>query len=463
MNELRRHDTPAAVATVLAKHVPRKARSILDPCVGSGVLVEPLVSRAISQKAKVICFDIDVQAVESTRHKFEPRLGTQLHVEQADFLSPRTAKLIRKRWSSIDCVLMNPPFAGQTSSWRSVSVSSQAQGNQRKKFAPFEGAFLFQAVSLLAENGRLLAVLPASIISGMRCRWIRLELALLGSILHVHELPRRTFPNVESRIYLLVFERGRTRSKIVLCNHELNEPHRMVIDRGRLASDWRLDYNHHKATEWFQDLRTATPNLQWRVLSAVANVTRGDAISNGQKTRAIHTTDKRNSFWHSKELYVSSSRVGRVTVGQKDILLARIGRGCRDTAGFATGPLPARFSDCVFGVHPKTMPQLTLLFAIRCLFGFPLMESVVERGTGAVYIAATDLKGIQIPLALAFWYPGIFDSYSDAVNVQDECAMRLLENRVRRHLLRCVPPLSSSTDQAHDSQAGGSIARCSRP
>ena len=71
----------------------------------------------------MICFDLDCQAVESVRCKFEPRLGAQLHVEQADFLSPRTTELIRQHWSSIDCVLMNPPFAGRTRSWRSVGCS----------------------------------------------------------------------------------------------------------------------------------------------------------------------------------------------------------------------------------------------------------------------------------------------------------------------------------------------------
>ena len=434
MNELCRHDTPPAVATILAKHAPRSTRSILDPCVGSGALVEPLVSRAVSQKAEVICFDLDEQAIESARCKFEPRLGTQLHVEQADFLSPRTTSLIRQRWSSIDCVLMNPPFAAQTSSWRSVAVPSQGEGKQLKKFAPSEGAFLFHAVSLLADHGRLLAVLPASIISGIRCGWIRLELALLGSILHVHELPRRTFPKVESRIYLLVFERGRTRSKIVLCNHELKEPHRLVVDRKQLAPDCRLDYNHHEAREWFEDLRTGTPSLQWRLLSTVANIRRGDATSNGQKTRAIHTTDKRDSFWQSREVYIDPIIASRVTVGQKDILLARIGRGCCNTAGLATGPLPARFSDCIFRVQAKAMPLIALLFAIRCLFGFPLMKSIVERGTGASYIAATDLEGIQIPLALASRYPSIFASYNDAVSARNEHAMRLLENRVRLQL-----------------------------
>ena len=438
MDELYRHDTPAAVATALANHAPRSPRLILDPCVGSGALIEPLVSRAASQKVQVIGFDIDGQAVESTRSKFESVLGTLLHVEQADFLSPETTKLIRERWPSVDCVLMNPPFAARTNSWRSVSVPSHYPGGQLKKFAPIEGVFLLNAVSLLADHGRLLAVLPASIISGMRCAWIRLELALLGSILHVHELPRRTFPNVDSRIYLLVFERGTIRSKTVLCNHELSEPHRMVIDTQQLDPECRLDYNHHEARAWFEDLCTATSSLQWRLLSKVSNIRRGDATSNSQKKQALHTTDKQDSFWQSRDQYVGSGTTSQVTVGHKDILLARVGRGCWNTAGLATGPLPARFSDCIFRVHAEAMTPFALLFAIRCLFGFPLIESIVARGTGASYIAITDLEGIQVPLALSSRYPSIFASYNDAVCAQDEHAMRLLENQVRGHLHRWV-------------------------
>ena len=448
MNELYRHDTPAAVASVLAKHAPRGTRLILDPCVGSGALVEPLLARAASQRTKVICFDIDGQAVESTRRKFGSKLGTLLHVEQADFLSPRTKTLIRQRWSFADCVLLNPPFAGRTSSWRAISVPSHRGRNELKKFAPYEAVFLLNAVSLLADNGRLLAVLPASIISGVRCAWIRHELGLLGSILHVHELPRRTFPNVESRIYLLVFVRGRKSSKMVLCNHELSEPHRKVIDTRHLDPACRLDYNYYEARAWFEDFRTATPSLHWCLLSEVADIARGNATSNVQKERALHTTDKRDGFWQSQEHYIVSSPVSYVTVGHKDILLARVGRGCWKSVGFASGPLPARFSDCLFRVHAKAVSRRALLFAIRCVFGFPLMESIAVRGTGASYIAKTDLESIKIPVALASRYPSIYASYNDAVRAHDDRAMRLLENRVRGRLRSWV--LRSRRKYTHD-------------
>ena len=434
MTNLCRHDTPTAVASILAKHAPRTVRSILDPCVGSGALVEPLVSRAVSQKAEVICLDIDREAVETVRGKFEPRLGAQLHVEQADFLSPKTTKSIRERWASIDCILINPPFAGRTTSWRSVVVPSRGERNELKRMAPTEGAFLLHAVSLLTEHGRLLAVLPTSIISGIRCGWIRFELASLGSIVHVHELPRRTFSRIESRVYLLVFERGGSRSKMVLCNHELPEPHRIVVDRKQVAPDCRLDYSHHEAIEWFRELCTVTPTLQWRLLSTVANIKRGDATSCGQKTPAIHTTDKLDIFWQSREVYSDPLAASCVTAGHKDILMARVGRGSCNTAGLATGPIPARFSDCVFRIRAKAVPAFALLFAIRCIFGFPLVRSIVERGTGASYMAVTDLEGIQIPLGLARRYPAIFASYHEAVDARDQRAMRLLENKIRHCL-----------------------------
>ena len=139
MNQLCRYDTPRSVATVLARHAPRNVRTILDPCVGSGALVDPLVSRAVSQKADVVCIDIDGQAVESVKRRFEPRLGSRLHVEQADFLSARTTKRLWRFLSSIDCVLMNPPFAGQKRAWRSITVSSRNGQGKRTRFAPAKG------------------------------------------------------------------------------------------------------------------------------------------------------------------------------------------------------------------------------------------------------------------------------------------------------------------------------------
>ena len=76
------------------------------------------------------------------------------------------------------------------------------------------------------------------------------------------------------------------------------------------------------------------------------------------------------------------------------------------------------------------------------------MESIVGRGTGATYIAATDLEGIQIPLALASRYPSIFASYNDAVSARDERAMKLLENRVQRRL--CTWTLWSRRKRTND-------------
>jgi 16S RNA G1207 methylase RsmC len=142
-----RHETPSEIASVLARHIPRNPSSILDPCVGNGALLAPVLSRLSWNVAKVTCIDTDASVLGTVRATLSHRLNGKLETRTENFID--WAKKSVKRF---DCIVMNPPFCGKRTDWTEIG-----SGEQRK--IPIEGEFVRQAIALLNNNGVLLAVL----------------------------------------------------------------------------------------------------------------------------------------------------------------------------------------------------------------------------------------------------------------------------------------------------------------
>ena len=88
----------------------------------------------------------------------------------------------------------------------SVSELTRRAVPEPARFMPLEAAFLCRALELLADGGRLLAIVPCSVVMSESLQWLREELLSQGAIRFVHELPPRSFPGVDSRMYLLVLQ-----------------------------------------------------------------------------------------------------------------------------------------------------------------------------------------------------------------------------------------------------------------
>ena len=94
---------------------------------------------------------------------------------------------------------------------------------------PIEVAFIVRAVRLLNPNGVLLAIVPATLISSFKTSWLRQYLMEIGAVDYVHELPKRTFKGVEARVYLFVYRKSARQRSLVVCNHDLVKPERILI------------------------------------------------------------------------------------------------------------------------------------------------------------------------------------------------------------------------------------------
>jgi predicted RNA methylase len=434
---MRRHETPLAIAYALARHGPRRAARILDPAVGNGVLLEPFFGRSGGGGFEAFAVDSDSRPLKRVRLRLNSGAGRVLKVIQADFLE-WACRYGKRRGELFDCVVMNPPFAGRRRRWRSLVGLGKLLGlSSLPETGPVEAGFVLGAVALLRPGGRLLAVLPASLMTAPSTGWVRGFLAGTGAIRHVHELPRFAFPEIESRIYLVVYEKGGQRRETLLLNHDLKEPEKLVMAGRAAAGAERLDFGYHSARARFGALRKRA-SLGWCRLGELATVWRGTEKTPGIAESVVHTGNHVGGFWQSDR--VRSLKGGAVADGQirpGDILVRRVSRNCARSFGLGIGIRGALVSDCVLIARPRYRVGSTrLLFAIRCLMALDFGPGLLERGTGASYLAQGELGGLEVPYGLSRVCRALFGLYRRAVRCRCFEAMQGVESRAVRKLLR---------------------------
>ena len=431
---MRRYDTPIEVAAVLAKHAPKKMTSLLEPAVGSGVLLEPLLMRSNQFLKRVVCIDIDSNILRQVKEKFKPLLSSKLNILHADFLKWSLPETCRKS-INFDCIIMNPPFSGRIEKWIRLNFADEFPTlGKGYRSIPIEVAFVVRAVRLLNPNGVLLAIVPATLISSFKTSWLRQYLMEIGAVDYVHELPKRTFKGVEARVYLFVYRKSARQRSLVVCNHDLVKPERILIKRDELSEGIRFDYSFHYARRWYQKFKTSSPNLEWVKLNEIANVYRGRIGSPLGMRKAIHTCDYRNGFWHSgnrqKQLLKDASDA-RIQAG--DLIVKRVGRHCIQSIGKVIGHEGYACSDCLLIIRPKRKVISTvLLFTLRVLFSNNEGAQLLERGTGATYISEDDLYNLDVSIGLVKKTPKMYFNYQQAVMHKQFRYMKEIEHQIRQ-------------------------------
>ena len=432
---MRRHETPIAIANALARHGPRKLARILDPAVGNGVLLEPFFRRS-KAGFEAVAVDTDSRPLKRVRARFGGEPGNALRVVHGDFLEWACGYAAR-RGELFDCVVMNPPFAGRKGKWRDLAGLAKLLSLETVPGSgPVEGGFVLGAVALLRPGGRLLAVLPASLMTAPSCAWVRRVMTGTGAIRHVHELPRFAFPDIEGRIYLVVYEKGGQQGQTLLLNHDLKEPDRLVVGSGVVAGAGRLDFGYHHASADYGALRERA-GLGWHRLADLATIRRGTERTPGIGKGVIHSGNYVGGFWRAKAAQRSNpGRSGDGWIRAGDILVRRVGRNCSASFGLGAGIRGALASDCVLVVRPRyRVSSARLLFAIRCLMALDFGPQLLERGTGASYIAQVELGNLEVPYGLSMRQAGLFGEYVRALRGRSLQRMGIVETAVSARLV----------------------------
>lgn len=428
---MERHETPIALANALSEYAPKELKRILDPSVGNGILLEPFLRRETGGLA-VTAVDIDALPLRTLSARLGIRRGCVLRVVHADFLE-WADNIGRDGFDSFDCVVMNPPFASRRRDWKGTGGESAVESFrcQLPAKAPIEANFLVRAITLLRAGGRILAVLPASAITARGFGWVRDILCTTGAVLNVHELPRYTFPGVESRIYLLVYEKASKQGKMLLMNHDLLRPESMSLDGNLVKRAGRWDFAFHSASAQYRELRTVK-SLDWRPLKDLSVVWRGKVETPPHGSRVIHTTNFVDGFWRSEICGVPSLRSSdphRLLPG--DILIQRVGRSCSRAVGLGVGVDGFDLSDCVFGIRPvRGISTARVLVGLRVLMALPFAPALLERGTGASYIVKEELERLEIPYGLTSGTQRSLSRYSRALKTQSYLGMQKIEGEL---------------------------------
>ena len=427
-----RYDTPSTVAASLAAWAPRQVDSLLEPAAGRGNLLVPLLTRGVL-RGRILCVDTDRAALTALRSRTATFLNApKLRTITGDFLSSQVAqKLTRAFPEGFDCVVMNPPFLARRSraewspQWTDVSQDS---------WLPVEARFLLTAIERLRPGGRLLAIVPSSLVSGDLCSAVRAHLLSEGSVRFVHELPPSTFPRLQASIYLLVFDRGKPSRFVTLLNHRLRNPERLRIRVGDCDRN-RLDFSYHDARRILVRITSQRKELRWAPLGELANIVRGSGVGSKSSNAMLHTHHFANGFWNIGTRRPRARRTGKTL--SRDILMARVHRTALALLGLSDGNQSRRLSDCIYRIRAHdSQHTLRLLYGLRSVLGIEELRPLLLRGSGAKYVGIGDLKQFQIPVNLHAAMSKSFRQYVVAVNERNLEAMVAMEDDCRSMLTR---------------------------
>lgn len=403
-----KHATPTDVVALIAKHIPRHAINILEPAVGKGALIKPLLSKNLKQLEEIVALDIEDKRLCEANRQLKTFPGKKLFIHE-DYLTWKSSR-------SFCCVIMNPPFNAKQRDFITFENNK----------LPIEAAFVTKAICELKHNGTLIAILPESVISGKFLADFRRDLLRSIQIRKVYELNKFSFPGIEGKFYVLVARKGARTSRVILEKPFSEKSVSIKLNTNLLSSaDYRLDFSYQFSLLKLEEIVSGS-GLEFRALSELAQVQRGGISAPYIHRSVLHTSSWAHGAWNKpRERHKNTSTFEKVM--SNDLLVKRVARNCHSTFGIYSNS-PSVFSDCVFRIRPRSsVSSLKLLFAIRTIYSGAIGKYILVRGTGANFITSTSLMNLKVPVNLAEKYPLEFEQYAVAVQKRNLTAQKNIE------------------------------------
>lgn len=415
-----KHYTPAEIATELARFATGDIQTLLEPSVGNGNLLTPFLMR--ENVGHIVAIDKDP-------HVIQELTGTHVAYGNISFINDDFLEWSRPVQSneimSFDCVVMNPPFLAKNEALIRVDLKEeQISKHKLEKCLPMEVVFVLRAIRLLKPKGKLLAIVPASVINSAKMSWVREHLLTYGHIERVYELPRYTFEGIEAKTFLLVFEKSKKPESTMLALYDNGNTQEEIVCQDEIRTDLRLDYSYFAAKRKHERYLKAA-SLEWTSIKKIATTSRGQVPSPISDNDVIHYKNFSEGFWRLKnnQDITSPNRLSN------HLICKRVGRDCLTTYGLGINTHDARFSDCVITIQiqDNSVDKIALLFSLRTFFALPGIESLLKLGTGAAYVSVKKLREIYIPIGLYRTDPDLYRKYKKAVNNLDYKKMNQIE------------------------------------
>lgn len=424
-----KHYTPSDIATELARFAPKNIQTLLEPSVGNGNLLTPFLLR--ENIGHIIAIDKDQNAIKDLIVKHEA--FDNISFVNEDFLE---WSLPINEHLSFDCVVMNPPFMGKNKALIKVDLKEERITNYKlEKHLPMEVVFVLRAIRLLKKKGKLLAIVPASVINASKMTWLREYLLSQGHIDRVYELPRYTFEGIEAKTFMFVFEKSIKTKPTILALYDNGSTQEEILCHEEIKTELRLDYSYFAAKRNYERfLRVA--ELEWTSLNKIATTSRGKVPSPISDYDVIHYKNFSEGFWQLESKHDNEKPIRSLS---NHLVCKRVGRDCLSTYGLGINIHNARFSDCVItiNIQNKSVDKIALLFSLRTFFTLPEIESLLKLGTGAAYISEKQLRETYIPIGLYKSEPDLYQKYKKAVNSLDYRKMKQIELTAANRIIDC--------------------------
>lgn len=407
------HPTPPHIVQIIRRHIPkRKITTILEPAAGEGALLGAL-HKQLGNSCKLVLLDIDRNKCELLKNKSKRASVINTNFLKHDFKNTK-----------FDLIITNPPFSGRSEDWIDTSLGK----------APLEGAFILKCLSLLSENGTLIAIVPDSLVNSIRHKKFR-ELFFKFNLKYSYQLPEKTFPRTEGRFFLLVL--SKMEKFRFLCLRKISSFKEEEIRLKYMdlkAREFRLDYDYHSVFG-FGGVQKPDDIVFTRHKEKIAtfnfiSIKRGAIRTDYKGDFVIHSTNYDSGFWN---VFSKDDKKPR---RQDHYLIAckRVSRDANYTFGLMPVKVAPKCTDCLILMSPPSDRVFEALFYLRTMFSCEDGAKQLLRGSGAKFIPVNDLKEILL-CSISDLFQKEFKKYIDAYfNLQINTCMAI-ESNVRNRLL----------------------------
>lgn len=397
------YPTPSSIVEkIILNEIPTKFSSVLEPAVGDGALLHAIKNHP----ARIVAYDISPSKI-STNLRENKNLSIEFHCE--DFLQ---AKIFGK----FDLILSNPPFNNKMSDLVEFE----------KHRISIEAAFILRSAKLLKKNGKAIFILPSSILSGLKYRWLRRELLGNYKINSIYKLPKFSFRTVESSFFVLCFEnKTQENYTISLFNEILEVQHAKKAELINGTCD--LDPATISTSKSYEE----TIGDDFISLGEIAEITRGQVSTTGKKGRFFHTTDF-NSLYARPSIQTERNEKA-AKLEKNDLIIKRVGRNSSKSLSIYLSETASTFSDCVLRIRPnnpaETNPH-SLLLALRSSVLLGCGKSFEMTGAGANYISSVKLRSLKLSKRLLEEAKSFQADYINAIEKMDMLYAEIIEEKL---------------------------------
>lgn len=162
---------------------------ILEPCAGEGVFIDAVLKK--QPNVNVECYDINPEACRILREKYHSKKN--IKVIESDPLFDCNLDLVANMGQGFDRIIANPPYGAWQDYSRRILLKQRYKNLYVKESYTL---FLYRAIQVLKENGRLVFIIPDTFLNLHMHKELRKFLLLNTKIIEIALFPSKFFPGV---------------------------------------------------------------------------------------------------------------------------------------------------------------------------------------------------------------------------------------------------------------------------